>query len=137
MLRKIFGLMTVALALNFFGTSGTQAQSYPTKPVRLIVGFSPGGGTDIVARLLAQKLSTSMGQTFIVDNRPGATGMIAAITVATAPADGYTLLLAHVNSQAIAPALVATLSTTPSKISPRSLISATCPMCSLSALRCR
>jgi tripartite-type tricarboxylate transporter receptor subunit TctC len=105
MLLKMLGLMTLALALNF-GTSGTQAQSYPTKPVRLIVGFSPGGGTDIVARLLAQKLATSMGQTFIVDNRPGATGMIAAITVATAPADGYTLLLAHVNSQAIAPALV-------------------------------
>jgi tripartite-type tricarboxylate transporter receptor subunit TctC len=105
MLCKILGLITLALALNF-GASASLAQNYPTKPVRLIVGFSPGGGTDIVARLLAQKLSTSMGQSFIVDNRPGATGMIAAVTVATAPADGYTLLLAHVNSQAIAPALV-------------------------------
>ena len=106
MLQKISGLLTLALALTFC-MSATRAQSYPTKPVRLIVGFSPGGGTDIVARLLAQKLSISMGQSFIVDNRPGATGMIAATTVATAPADGYTLLLAHVNSQAIAPALVA------------------------------
>ena len=105
MIRKVPELMMLALALNF-GASETRAQNYPAKPVRLIVGFSPGGGTDIVARQLAQKLSMETGQSFIADNRPGATGMIAATTVAAAPADGYTLLLAHVNSQAIAPALV-------------------------------
>ncbi len=114
MFNKILSFITLALALNL-STSSTQAQNYPTKPVRLIVGFSAGGGTDIVARLLAQKLTATMGQSFIVDNRPGATGMIAAGTVATAPADGYTLLVAHVNSQAIAPALVAQPSYDPIK----------------------
>ena len=104
MTRKIFALAAMAL-LPAFGMVTAQAQTYPSKPVRIIVGFAPGGGTDIVARLLAQKLSEAMGQSFIVENRAGATGMIAAKLVATAPADGYTLLMGHVNSQAIAPAL--------------------------------
>ena len=69
------------------------AQQYPTKPIRFIVGFPPGGGTDIVTRLIAAKLTESWGQQTIVDNRPGATGMIAAQLVSKAPADGYTLLL--------------------------------------------
>jgi tripartite-type tricarboxylate transporter receptor subunit TctC len=86
--------------------AGAEAQTYPARPVRLVVGFAPGGGTDILARLLAQKLADDLGQPFIVDNRAGATGMIAAKLVATAPADGYTLLMGHVNSQAIAPALM-------------------------------
>ena len=104
MIRKIFAVAAMAL-LPAFGMFSAQAQTYPSKPVRIIVGFAPGGGTDIVARLLAQKLSEAMGQSFIVENRAGATGMIAAKLVATAPADGYTLLMGHVNSQAIAPAL--------------------------------
>lgn len=83
------------------------AQQYPSKVIRLVVGFPPGGGTDIVARLVAQKLGESLGQQVIVDNRPGATGMIAAQVVAKAPPDGHTLLTAHVNSQAIAPSIVA------------------------------
>ena len=82
------------------------AQQYPTRPIRLIVGFPPGGGTDIIARLLAQKLTDAWGQQVIVDNRPGATGMIGANIVAKSPPDGYALLMGHVNSQAIAPALV-------------------------------
>lgn len=87
-------------------TASVHAQPYPTKPVRLVVGFAPGGGTDLVARLLAQKLADAMGQPFVVENRAGATGMIGAKLVATSAPDGYTLLLAHVNSQAIAPALM-------------------------------
>jgi tripartite-type tricarboxylate transporter receptor subunit TctC len=83
------------------------AQQYPAKGIRLVVGFPPGGGTDIVTRLVGQKLTEAWGQQVIVDNRPGATGMIAANAIAKAPPDGYTLLTAHVNSQAIAPSIVA------------------------------
>ena len=68
------------------------AQSYPTRPVRVLVGFPPGGGTDIMARLLAPRLSESLGQQYVVENRPGATTNIASAMVATATPDGYTLL---------------------------------------------
>jgi tripartite-type tricarboxylate transporter receptor subunit TctC len=94
-------LMVWAICLCGFAV----AQGYPNKPVKLIVGFPPGGGTDIIARMIAQKLSESLGQQFVVENRPGGTGMIGANAVAKSPADGYTLLMGHVNSQAIAPAL--------------------------------
>ena len=72
--------------------SATFAQSYPTRPVRVLVGFPPGGGTDIMARVLAPKLSEYLGQQFVVENRPGATTNIASAMVATAAPDGYTLL---------------------------------------------
>jgi tripartite-type tricarboxylate transporter receptor subunit TctC len=81
------------------------AQQYPAKPVRIIVGFAPGGGTDTVARVLGQKLSEWWGQQVIVENRAGATGTIGADVVAKAPPDGYTLLMGHVNSNAIAPSV--------------------------------
>lgn len=82
--------------------------NYPGKPVRILVGFTPGGSTDIVARLLAQRLGAAWGQPVVVDNRPGAGANIAAEVAARSPADGYTLLLAQ-NSLAISPALYAKL----------------------------
>lgn len=74
----------------------TFAQPYPTKPVRIIVGFPPGGGTDITARFIAQRLSSAIGQQFIVENKPGAAGNIAYSTGINAPPDGYTLTLISV-----------------------------------------
>lgn len=81
------------------------AQNLPTQPVRIIVGFAPGGGTDILARVIAQKLTTMWGTPVVVENKAGAAGMIAADYVAKQPSDGATLLMAHINSHAIAPAL--------------------------------
>lgn len=82
----------------------TTAQTYPTKPVRILVGFAPGGGTDIMARVIAAKLGESMKQQFIVENRPGANANLAAKIVADAPGDGYTLLfmsVAHIMSKPV------------------------------------
>lgn len=82
------------------------AQTWPTKPVRIMVGASPGGGTDIIARLLAEKLAETFKQPFVVENRPGASNTIAADITAKATADGTTLLLATNTAQAIAPHLL-------------------------------
>jgi tripartite-type tricarboxylate transporter receptor subunit TctC len=82
------------------------AQTYPVKPVRIMVGASPGGGTDIIARMLAEKLSEAFKQSFVVENRPGASNTIAADLTAKAPPDGYTLLAATNTGQAIAPHLL-------------------------------
>jgi tripartite-type tricarboxylate transporter receptor subunit TctC len=82
-----------------------RAQGLPSGPVRIIVGFAPGGGTDILARVIAQKLGTLWGVPVLVENKAGAAGMIAADYVAKQPSDGSTLLMAHINSHAIAPAM--------------------------------
>jgi tripartite-type tricarboxylate transporter receptor subunit TctC len=82
------------------------AQTYPVKPVRIMVGASPGGGTDIIARMLAEKFGEAFRQSFVVENRPGASNTIAADLTAKAPPDGYTLLAATNTGQAIAPHLL-------------------------------
>ena len=87
----------IACALVLLSTGAAWAQGYPSKPVRLLIGFSAGGGTDIVARGLAPRLTEQLGQQVIVDNRPGANGMIAAEVASKATADGYTLLVAPGN----------------------------------------
>jgi tripartite-type tricarboxylate transporter receptor subunit TctC len=83
-----------------------QSPAWPAKPVRIMVGASAGGGTDIVARMLAEKFQSAFGQPFVIENRPGAGNTIAAEVTARAPADGYTLLLATNSAQAIAPHLM-------------------------------
>src|SRR5262245_65462015 len=75
-----------------------RAQAYQSRPVRIIVGFPPGGGSDILARLMGQWLSERLNQTFVIENRPGAGANIATETVVRAPADGYTLLLVGANN---------------------------------------
>lgn len=86
-----YGFVTVALLITTI--CGVQAQSYPSRPIRLVVGFAPGGANDIVARILAQKLADVIGQQIVVDNRAGADGRIATELVAKSQADGYTILL--------------------------------------------
>jgi tripartite-type tricarboxylate transporter receptor subunit TctC len=85
--------------------SAASAQSFPTKPIRWVVPFAPGGSTDTLARTLAVKLSDALGQQVVVDNRPGASGNIGMEIVARAPADGHTILLGYIANVAIAPSL--------------------------------
>jgi tripartite-type tricarboxylate transporter receptor subunit TctC len=99
------------------------AQTYPVKSVRMIIGFPPGGGTDIVGRIVAQKLSEVLGQQVIVDNRGGAAGQIAAEFVARAPADGYTVMMAHIAAISILPSISAKLPYDPQRdFAPISLV---------------
>ena len=93
---KMFAILTVVgLLIASFRITAVDAQEYPAKTVRIVVGFQAGGGTDIAARVLAQKLTESLGTSFIVDNRPGAAGNLAADIVAKSNADGYTILMAN------------------------------------------
>ena len=86
-------------------SSLTQAQPYPAKPIRIIAGFVPGGGSDFIARIVAQKITDPLGRSVIVENRPGAGGAIATEFVAKQPADGYTLLLTSAGPNGILPAI--------------------------------
>jgi tripartite-type tricarboxylate transporter receptor subunit TctC len=93
----------VALAISALPFAVTAQDAYPAKPITIVVPFSAGGGVDVTARLLAEKLRTSLGQNVIVDNKAGGCGMIGATAVARAPADGYTLLMASAGETAINP----------------------------------
>ena len=102
--HRILALASCALTVALL-TGTAAAQSFPSKQVRIIVGLAPGGTTDLVSRILAQKLTEAWGQNVIVDNRPGASGMIGGDLVAKAAPDGYTLLITPQTSIAVAPAL--------------------------------
>jgi tripartite-type tricarboxylate transporter receptor subunit TctC len=97
----------VIAALGF--TTAFAADPYPTKPIRMIVGFAPGGGTDLTARPVAQKLSELLGQQVVVENKPGAAGNIATEQVVRAAPDGYTLLMGTIAALAINPSLYGNL----------------------------
>src|SRR6478672_11298636 len=91
MLRR--SLLASGVALPLIGAARAQ-QTFPTKPIRLVIGYSAGGGNDLIARIVAAKLQDKLGQPIVVDNKPGAQSIVAAEIVAKAPPDGYTLLVA-------------------------------------------
>jgi tripartite-type tricarboxylate transporter receptor subunit TctC len=101
---RVFGCLIV-LALGTIA----QAQPYPSKPIRMIVGFAPGGGADIAARLVGQKLAEALGQPVVIENRPGAGGTLGNALAAKAAPDGYTLLMTASGPHAIAPSLYGNL----------------------------
>src|SRR3954454_2690864 len=97
-------LAVAGLAAATLSPTSLQAQDWPQKPIRILVGFGAGGGTDIAARIIAQPLQEILGQPVIVENRVGAGGMAAANAVAKAPKDGYTALMMS-NAHVIAPVI--------------------------------
>ena len=99
---KVLFSFFVALAFTFSGAAS--AQSYPTKPVRIMVGYTPGGGVDTTARMVGQALGELWGHTVVIENRPGAAGNLATELTAKAPPDGYTLVLCNIGSHAVTPA---------------------------------
>ena len=101
-MRTLFAALLAGLVLPH---GLAHAQPYPSKPIRMIVGFPPGGGTDVVARIITPKLAEGLGQPVVIENRPGATGTVAAELVARSPNDGYTIMMGHVSVNAIAPSL--------------------------------
>ncbi len=102
----------VAFACPAFGLA---QGAFPSRPVSMVIGFAPGGGADIAARIIVKKLSENIGQSIIVENRPGAGGQIAATAVAKAAPDGYTIYLANVGVLAVAPHLVSNLPFNPER----------------------
>ena len=114
------------LALGTLTTHSALGQAYPAKPIRLVVPFPPGGSTDIVARIVAQKLSDRLGQQVVVENRGGAGGTIGAEAVAKAAPDGYTLVLGTTSTHAVAPNVYARIGYDPVKdFAPISLVAVT------------
>ena len=103
--KHLIGLSFAALALGL-GSTGVMAQAdYPTKPIKLVIPFPPGGATDVLGRLLAVELSAKLGQPVVPENRPGAGAVVGASVVANAPADGYTLLLGAAGILTLNPAI--------------------------------
>ncbi|MGB6105621.1 MAG: tripartite tricarboxylate transporter substrate binding protein [Pusillimonas sp.] len=102
---KTLAYAAAILAMTCAATQTVHAQEYPSKPIRLVVPFSPGGGNDNLARLFGQKLTESWGEAVVVENRPGAGTTIAAAHTARAAPDGYTLMLSSIASHAVSPSL--------------------------------
>jgi tripartite-type tricarboxylate transporter receptor subunit TctC len=120
---KIFQRALMSLALTTFVVSLAHAQAWPAKPIRLVVPFPAGGGTDIIGRELTQKITEGSKWTFIVDNKPGSGGNIGIDNIAKSPADGYNLVLGQTSNLAINPSLYAKLPYDPAKdLTPISMV---------------
>ncbi|MGD9943924.1 MAG: Bug family tripartite tricarboxylate transporter substrate binding protein, partial [Burkholderiaceae bacterium] len=120
---KRCAVLVLGLALAVLGGPLQAQTAYPAKPVRMLVGFAPGGGNDILARLMAEHFQQTLGQPFVVENRPGASGMIAIEAVRQAAPDGHTLLVGPSSGMAVNPALFAKINYDPVKdFAPISLV---------------
>jgi tripartite-type tricarboxylate transporter receptor subunit TctC len=114
-MKKLSLLFALAATLFFVAAISAQAQTWPNKPIRIVVPNGAGGTSDILARTLGQKLTEAWGQQVLVDNRPGANGNIGAEIVAHAPPDGYTLMLHDVGNLTISPSIYPSMSFDPAK----------------------
>src|SRR5438034_2418663 len=114
-MSKLKAMALVALAVLLFSTLAFGQANYPNRPVKMIVPFAPGGASDFVARIISPKLGDLLGQTIVIENRPGASGNIGMEAAAKAPADGYTIYLGNIGTIAINPAVFANLSINPQK----------------------
>jgi tripartite-type tricarboxylate transporter receptor subunit TctC len=112
--RRSLLALTATFAATLVST-GALAQAYPSKAIRVVVPFPPGGGTDIIAREVTQKVAAATGWTFVIDNKPGAGGNLGVDAAAKAPADGYTLVLGQTSNLAINPTLYAKMPYNPQK----------------------
>ena len=115
--RSLRAAVAAALALGFFCQIAAHAQdaAYPNRPMKMLVGFGAGGGTDIAARIMAQKMSEILGQSIVVENRAGASGMIAAEDEAKSAPDGYVLMMGSQTTYAVAPNLYRKVTLDPAK----------------------
>jgi tripartite-type tricarboxylate transporter receptor subunit TctC len=114
--RKFLRVLIVTSAMGLFCNAAIAQQSaWPNRPIRMVIPFGAGGGTDVIGRLLAQKLTESLGQPVVVENRPGAGGSLGTSEVARAPADGYTLLLGSSSTHGINPGMYTKLPYDPIK----------------------
>src|SRR5215212_6363198 len=104
-MRRLRSLFLSALCLAFAGLPATAQDKYPSKPVRILVPYAPGGATDIVSRIVGEQLRHILGQTFVTENKPGAFGIVAIEEMARAKPDGYTLMVGNVSTNAITPVL--------------------------------
>jgi tripartite-type tricarboxylate transporter receptor subunit TctC len=105
---RVFLIAAIALGLSFGlaqDFASAQSNDFPNHPIKLVVGFAAGGSTDVAARIMAQKMGEVLGQTVLVENRPGASGLLAAEDVIKSPPDGYTLMMASQTVLAVAPKL--------------------------------
>ncbi len=114
-IRSVLTVLAVAAAALVASAQAQSPASYPSKPIHLIVPFTPGGSTDILARSIGQKLTEAWGQPVVIENVPGAGGSIGADKAAKAPADGYTLLMGHIGTLAVNPSIYPNLSYDPIK----------------------
>ena len=103
-MRRLILVLLSTLALAAVGPAAAQ-DKYPSKPVKIIVPYAPGGGTDITARLFGDQLKNILGQQFVVENKPGAFGILAIEDMARSKPDGYTLMIGNVSTNAITPVL--------------------------------